>query len=111
MKKMRAAVYERYGPPDVVELKEVDKPVPKDNEVLIKVRATTVSSGDWRVRSLAMPYGFGLLARPILGIPGPRQRILGTELAGDVEAVGKDVTTFKPGDPVFGTKTCEPDLR
>ncbi len=99
--KMRAAVYERYGPPDVVELKDVDKPVPKDNEVLIKVRATTVSSGDWRVRSLAMPYGFGLLARPILGISGPRRRILGTELAGDVEAVGKDVTKFKPGDPVF----------
>ena len=99
--KMKAAVYERYGPPDVVELKDVAKPVPNDNEVLIKVRATTVSSGDWRVRSLAMPYGFGFLARPILGISRPRQRILGTELAGDVEAVGKDVTTFKPGEAVF----------
>ena len=67
---MRAAVYERYGPPEVVELKEVEKPIPRDNEILIKVRATTVSSGDWRVRSLAMPRGFGLLRARSSGIFG-----------------------------------------
>ena len=84
---MRAAVYERYGPPDVVEIKEVPKPAIRDNEVLIKIRATTVSSGDWRVRSLNMPVGFGLMARPMLGLFHPRQPILGSELAGDIEAV------------------------
>ena len=98
---MKAAVYERYGPPNVVEVKEVEKSAIKDDEVLIRIRATTVSSGDWRVRSLDMPLGFGLLARPILGFFGPRQPILGAELAGDIEAVGKDVTKFKVGDAVF----------
>jgi len=97
---MKAAVYERYGPPDVVEVKEVAKPTIKDDEVLIKIRATTVSSGDWRVRSLNMPFGFGLLARPVLGFFGPRQPILGSELAGDIEAVGKKITKFKIGDAV-----------
>jgi NADPH:quinone reductase-like Zn-dependent oxidoreductase len=98
---MKAAVYERYGPPGVVAVKEVEKPAIKDGEVLIAIRATTVSSGDWRVRSLAMPYGFGILARPVLGFFGPRKPVLGTELAGDIEAVGKDVTKFKVGDAVF----------
>jgi NADPH:quinone reductase-like Zn-dependent oxidoreductase len=112
---MKAAVYARYGPPDVVEIKEIDKPAIKDNEVLIRIRATTVSSGDWRVRSLDMPYGFGILARPILGFFGPRQPILGTELAGDVEAVGKRVTKFKMGDAVFafpgGSFGCHAEYR
>jgi NADPH:quinone reductase-like Zn-dependent oxidoreductase len=98
---VKAAVYSRYGAPDVVTIQEVDKPSIKDTEVLIRIRATTVSSGDWRVRSLDMPAGFGLLARPILGFFGPRQPILGTELAGDIEAIGKDVTKFKVGDAVF----------
>ncbi len=98
---MRAAVYERYGPPDVVEVKDVPKPIIRDNEVLIKIRATTVSSGDWRVRSLDMPFGFGLLARAMLGFFRPKQPILGSELAGDVEAVGKGVTKFKVGDAVL----------
>jgi NADPH:quinone reductase-like Zn-dependent oxidoreductase len=98
---VRAAIYERYGPPDVVEVKEVPKPTIRNNEVLIKIRATTVSSGDWRVRSLNMPTGFGLLARPMLGFFHPRQPILGSELAGDIEAVGKDVTKFKVGDAVL----------
>lgn len=98
---MKAWVYERYGPPDVLQLKDVPKPTPRDNEVLIQTRATTVTSGDWRVRSLHVPAGFGLPARLALGISGPKQPILGTELAGVVESIGKDVTKFKAGDEVF----------
>jgi NADPH:quinone reductase-like Zn-dependent oxidoreductase len=82
-------------------MSDVPKPVPKDHELLVRVRATTVSSGDWRARSLLMPPGFGLLGRIVFGVTRPRQPILGTELAGDVEAVGKAVTSFKVGDRVF----------
>jgi len=99
---MKAIVYERYGPPDVLQLKEVGKPIPKDNEVLIKIHATTVTSGDWRVRSLNVPVGFGLISRLVFGVSKPRQPILGTELAGEIESVGKDVRKFKVGDQVFG---------
>jgi len=98
---MRAAVYERYGPPSVVHVAEVQKPTPKDDEVLIRVQATTVTTADWRARSLDLPPGFGPLGRLIFGISGPRQKILGTELSGEIEAVGKAVTRFKPGDTVF----------
>ena len=98
---MKAIVYERYGPPDVLQLKEVPQPTPQDNEVLIRIRATTVTSGDCRVRSLNMPVGFGLISRLVLGVSGPRQPILGSELAGDIESVGKDVSKFKVGDQVF----------
>ena len=98
---MKACVYERYGPPEVLQLKEVEKPTPKDNEVLIKTHATTVTSADWRVRSLNVPAGFGLMMRLVFGISKPKQPILGSELAGVVESVGKDVTKFKVGDPVF----------
>jgi NADPH:quinone reductase-like Zn-dependent oxidoreductase len=99
---MRAAVYERYGSPDVVELRQIEKPTPKDVEVLIKIHATTVNSADSRVRSLNVPRGFGLLARLALGVWKPRQAILGSELAGTVEAVGKNVRRFKVGDAVVG---------
>ena len=98
---MKAFVYTKYGPPDVLHLKEVAKPTPKDNEVLIKTHATTVTSGDWRVRSLDVPVGFGLISRLFFGVSRPRQPILGTELAGKIESVGKDVSKFKVGDQVF----------
>ena len=98
---MKAIVYSRYGSPDVLRLTELEKPVPKDNEILIKTRATTVTAGDWRVRSLDVPAGFGLMSRLALGIFGPRQQILGSELAGEVESIGRNVTKFKVGDAVF----------
>src|SRR5580704_16535107 len=98
---MKAIAYSKYGPPDVVALVDVPKPTPKDDEILIKIRATTVTTGDWRARSLEMPAGFGFLGRLVFGVFGPRKRILGTELAGEVEAVGSAVTRFKVGDRVF----------
>jgi NADPH:quinone reductase-like Zn-dependent oxidoreductase len=98
---MKAAVYRRYGAPDVVAIEDAEKPVPKDNEVLVRIRAATVSSADWRVRSLEVPRGYRLIMPLVFGVFGPRQKILGTEFSGDVEAVGKSVTRFKPGDAVF----------
>jgi NADPH:quinone reductase-like Zn-dependent oxidoreductase len=98
---MKAIVCQRYGPPEVLQCREVPKPDPRDHEVLIRIRATTVTSADCRVRGLDMPRGFELLARLALGFSGPRQPILGTEFAGDVEAVGARVRRFKPGDAVF----------
>jgi NADPH:quinone reductase-like Zn-dependent oxidoreductase len=98
---MKAAVYSRYGPPTVVALGDVPKPTPRDDEVLIRIVATTVTTADWRARSLTLPAGFGLLGRLVFGLFGPRKPILGTELAGEVEAVGEAVTRFKKGDRVF----------
>jgi NADPH:quinone reductase-like Zn-dependent oxidoreductase len=98
---MKAIVYTEYGSPDVLRLQEVAKPIPKDSEILIKIHATTVTSGDWRVRSLSVPIGFGIISRLVFGILKPRQPILGTELAGEIVAVGKDVSNFKIGDRVF----------
>lgn len=98
---MKAIVYERYGPPEVLQLKEVEKPTPKENEVLIKIHATTVTSADCRLRSLNLPSGFGLISRLVFGITKPRRPILGTEFAGEIESIGKSVSKFKVGDQVF----------
>ena len=98
---MKAAIYKTYGPPSVVSLAEVPMPMPKAHEVLIRVHASTVSSADWRARSLAMPAGFGLMGRLFFGLFGPRKSILGTELAGKIVTIGTDVTLYKVGDPVF----------
>lgn len=95
---MKAAVYAKYGPPEVLQLKEVPKPVPKGNELLIKIRATTVSSGDIRLRK-AHPF----LTRFVFGLFKPKTHILGVDLAGEIQSVGPSVYSFKVGDQVFGS--------
>lgn len=99
---MRAAVYHRFGGPEVVHVEEVPKPVPKTGEVLIRIRATTVSMADYRMRTRDLPTGLGFLGPLVLGVFGPRRPILGMDLAGVVEAVGEGVSRFKPGDEVIG---------
>jgi NADPH:quinone reductase-like Zn-dependent oxidoreductase len=98
---MKAIVCTRYGPPEVLELREVEKPVPKDKEVLIRVRAATVTAGDSELRGLRVRFLWKLLLRIGFGFRGPRRKILGQELAGEIESVGKFVELFKEGDEVF----------
>ncbi|MBC6972756.1 NAD(P)-dependent alcohol dehydrogenase [Bacillus sp. Xin] len=98
---MKAIVCTKYGPPDVLQLKEVEKPIPKDNEVLVKIHATTVTSGDCRIRGFNSPLLYWIPMRIILGLRKPRKPILGVELAGEIEEIGKNVTQFKKGDQIF----------
>jgi NADPH:quinone reductase-like Zn-dependent oxidoreductase len=101
---MKAIVWTEYGPPDVLQLKEVEKPAPKEDEVLIRIYATTVTAGDCEMRSLKFPIYLSLPMRLWRGFLKPRENsILGTELAGEIEAIGKDVKQFKVGDQVFGS--------
>ena len=99
---MKAIVHEKYGSPEVLQIKDVEKPSPQDNEVLIKIHATTATLYDCWSRSATAPPGFGLLSRIASGIRRPKQPILGMDVAGEIQAVGKEVTLFKPGDQVFG---------
>ncbi len=111
--KMKAIVCSKYGPPEVLELNEVEKPIPKSNEVLIRVIATTVHIGDTKVRRLEPGLGtlkdlfFKPMMRIMIGFKGPRKKILGMELAGEIEAIGQNVTLFKVGDPVFASTEFE----
>ncbi len=106
---MKAVICTKYGPPEVLQIKEVEKPFPKPNEVLIKILATTVHIGDTKIRRFEPGLGpvkdffFKPLMRIIVGFTGPRKKILGMELSGEIEAIGKDVTLFKVGDPVFAS--------
>jgi NADPH:quinone reductase-like Zn-dependent oxidoreductase len=101
---MKAVVHKRYGPPDELQVQEVVKPVPGDNEVLIKVRTTTVTTSDCNVRNFTfVPKSFMFFARIMFGFKTPKINILGIDLAGEIEAVGKDVKLFKKGDQVFGS--------
>jgi len=99
---MKAIVWTEYGPPDVLQLKEVEKPTPKDHEVLIRIYATTVTAGDCEQRSLKLPIWHRLPMRAYVGLRRPQRiTVLGMELAGQIESVGKDVRLFREGDQVF----------
>ncbi len=98
---MKAIVCVKYGPPDVLQLRELEKPTPKDNEVLVRIHAATVTKGDCELRSLNLPLTWQFFVRIGFGFRAPRKKILGQELAGEIESVGRDVKLFKKGDQVF----------
>ena len=115
---MKAIVATRYGPPEVLKLQEVNKPVPKDNEVLIKIHATTVTKGDVRMRGFDVPLRQWIPARIFLGIRKPKRNIPGMELSGQIESVGKDIKRFTKGDQVvastgfdgaYAEYSCQPE--
>lgn len=99
---MQACIYEQYGPAEVVKVGQVERPVVKADEVLVRVHATSVTTADWRFRAAAFPRGFRLMGRLMLGLFRPRNPVLGMDFAGVVEATGKDVTRFRVGERVFG---------
>jgi NADPH:quinone reductase-like Zn-dependent oxidoreductase len=100
---MKAIVYTEYGEPEVLRMAEIEKPTPKDNEVLVKVHATSVSTGDVNLRNFVfVPKGLKLMARLMIGIRKPKKHVLGLEFAGEVVEIGQSVTRFKVGDKVFG---------
>ncbi|EJR01145.1 MULTISPECIES: NAD(P)-dependent alcohol dehydrogenase [Bacillus] len=98
---MKAIICTKYGPPNVLKLQDVEKPTPKKNEVLVKIHATSVTTGDCRMRGFNSPLLFWIPMRIILGFKKPRKPILGVELSGEIEEIGTDVTQFKKGDQVF----------
>jgi len=100
---MKAVVCTKYGPPDVLQLQAVAKPVPRDNEILVKIHATTVNAGDIKMRSFTVPPLFWLMGRMALGWTKPKESVLGMSLAGEIESVGKDVKRFNKGDQVFAS--------
>jgi NADPH:quinone reductase-like Zn-dependent oxidoreductase len=102
MEKMKAIAYTKYGPPEVLKMKEVEKPAPKDDEVLIKIFATAVTASDIFIRGSQIPIQFWIPMRIMLGLTKPRKSIIGLVLAGIIESVGKNVKRFKPGDQVYG---------
>ncbi|MDJ0640740.1 MAG: NAD(P)-dependent alcohol dehydrogenase [Paracoccaceae bacterium] len=99
---MKAAVYERYGPAEVVEIRDIPRPEPAEDEVLVRVAATSVTTADWRLRASVFPGGLWLVGRLMTGLFSPRKRVLGGEFAGTVATFGKEVTDFDVGAPVFG---------
>ncbi len=100
---MKAIVWGQYGPPEVLRLEDVDKPISKDNEVLIRIHSAGISAGDCETRSLSFGLLFRIIFRIIFGLSKPRNIILGQEFSGIIESIGKDVTLYKTGDKVFGT--------
>ncbi len=110
MEKMKAVICTKYGPPEVLQLREVDKPIPKDNEVLIKIHATAVTASDCVIRGLQMPGAPGflkkhlmrLMVRLFMGFSKPRNAIIGLVLSGEIESVGKNIAQFSKGDEVYG---------
>lgn len=100
---MKAVIFTKSGPPDVLQLKKIEKPIPDDNEILIKVHATSVNSGDVNLRSFKSQFLFWLLMRILYGLKKPKRLILGSALSGEIESVGKNVMRFKKGDKVFGS--------
>ncbi len=100
---MKTIAYTKYGPPEVLQLKEAEKPTPRDCEILIKVHATTVATGDYRLRGFTFPPWFWLPGRIMFGIRKPRKKILGCELSREIESVGKNVKLFRKGEQVFAS--------
>ena len=102
MERMKAVICTKYGPPEVLQLREVEKPTPKDDEVLVKIYATAVTASDIFIRSSQIPIRFRIPMRLMLGLTKPRKSIIGLVLAGEIESIGRDVKRFRIGDQVYG---------